>query len=70
MADVMKQILKAPAAMLTIALLLAMTTSTVALNPLKASAAANQTNTARVLIQMMVQIQRTQAKILVKPKLM
>ncbi|MGA8081357.1 MAG: zinc ABC transporter substrate-binding protein [Candidatus Nitrosopolaris sp.] len=45
MAEVMKQILKAPAAMLTIALLLAMTTSTVALTPLKAFAAANQTNT-------------------------
>jgi zinc transport system substrate-binding protein len=45
MAEVMKQILKAPAAMLTIALLLAMTTSTVALTPLKALAAANQTNT-------------------------
>jgi zinc transport system substrate-binding protein len=45
MADVMKQILMAPAAMLTVALLLAMTTSTVALTPLKAFAAANQTNT-------------------------
>jgi zinc transport system substrate-binding protein len=43
--DVMKQILKAPAAMLTVALLLAMTTSTVALTPLKAVAAANQMNT-------------------------
>ena len=41
----MKQILKAPAAMLTVALLLAMTTSTVALTPLKAVAAANQMNT-------------------------
>jgi zinc transport system substrate-binding protein len=45
MVDVMKQILKAPAAMLTVALLLAMTTSTVALTPLKAVAAANQMNT-------------------------
>jgi zinc transport system substrate-binding protein len=45
MAQVMKQILRAPAAMLTIALLLAMITSTVALTPLKAFAAANQTNT-------------------------
>ena len=45
MADVVQQILKAPAAMLTVALLLAMTTSTVALTPLKAFAAANQTNT-------------------------
>ena len=41
----MKKILKPPAAMLTVALLLAMTTSTVALTPLKAFAAANQTNT-------------------------
>ncbi len=45
MANVMKQILKAASAMLTVALLLAMTTSTVALTPLKAFAAANQTNT-------------------------
>jgi zinc transport system substrate-binding protein len=45
MAEVMKQILKAPTAMLTVALLLAMTTSTAALTPLKAFAAANQTNT-------------------------
>ena len=44
MTDVVKQILMAPAAMLTV-LLLAMTTSTVALTPLKAFAAANQTNT-------------------------
>jgi zinc transport system substrate-binding protein len=42
--DVMKQI-KGPAAILTVALLLALTTSTAALTPLKASAAANQTNT-------------------------
>ncbi|HYA84355.1 MAG TPA: hypothetical protein VEH06_13035, partial [Candidatus Bathyarchaeia archaeon] len=41
----MKQILKPPAAMLTVALLLALTASTVALTPLKAVAAANQTNT-------------------------
>jgi zinc transport system substrate-binding protein len=40
----MKQIL-VPAAMLTVALLLAMTTSTVALTPFKTFAAANQTNT-------------------------
>jgi zinc transport system substrate-binding protein len=45
MADVMKQILMAPAAILTVVLLLALTTSTAALAPLKASAAANQTNT-------------------------
>jgi zinc transport system substrate-binding protein len=45
MAEVMKQIFRTPAAMLTIALLLTITTSTVALNPLKASAAANQTKT-------------------------
>jgi zinc transport system substrate-binding protein len=41
----MKEILKPPAAMLTVALLLAMTTSTAALTPLKVFAAANQTNT-------------------------
>jgi zinc transport system substrate-binding protein len=41
----MKEILKAPAAMLIVVLLLAMTTSTLVLTPLKAVAAANQTNT-------------------------
>ena len=40
----MKEVLKAPAAMLTVALLLAMTTSTAALTPLRTVAAANQTD--------------------------
>jgi len=40
----MKEVLKAPAAMLTVALLLAMTTSTAASTPLRTVAAANQTD--------------------------
>ncbi|MGC2574900.1 MAG: zinc ABC transporter substrate-binding protein [Candidatus Nitrosopolaris sp.] len=40
----MKEVLKAPAAMLTVALLLAMTTSTAALTPLRTVAAPNQTD--------------------------
>ncbi|HYV52250.1 MAG TPA: zinc ABC transporter substrate-binding protein [Candidatus Eisenbacteria bacterium] len=40
----MKEVLKAPAAMLTVALLLAMTTSTAALTPLRTVAAASQTD--------------------------